>query len=141
MLIKIIKKHISRTLSLIIIARYRFSGIQIGKGVYISWKSYIDTAYGGLIEIGDGTFISRGAFIIAHDASVYVTGCRSDDGLGKIKIGENVFIGIGAIVFMGVTIGNNSVIKAGSVVFKDIPNNTIVSGNPAIIEGYIDNVR
>lgn len=48
-----------------------------------------------------------------------------------VFIGDNVFIGTGAIVLKGVRIGNNSVVGAGSVVTKDVPPNTIVAGNPA----------
>ena len=45
-------------------------------------------------------------------------------------IGDNVWIGGGAIILLGVTIGNNVVIGAGSVVSKDIPDNVIAAGNP-----------
>lgn len=50
-----------------------------------------------------------------------------------IHIGDNVWIGMNAIVLKGVTIGNNSIVAAGSVVTKDVPPNTIVAGNPARI--------
>ena len=45
-------------------------------------------------------------------------------------IGNNVWIGGGAIIMPGVTIGNNVVIGAGSIVTKDIPSNVIAYGNP-----------
>ncbi|UVJ39590.1 sugar O-acetyltransferase [Arthrobacter sp. CJ23] len=48
-----------------------------------------------------------------------------------ITIGDNVWLGGGAIVLPGVTIGSNSVIGAGSVVTKDIPANSLAVGNPA----------
>lgn len=51
--------------------------------------------------------------------------------LGKIHIGRNVWIGAGAIVLPGVTIGDGAVVAAGAVVTKDIPDNTIVGGVPA----------
>lgn len=47
-----------------------------------------------------------------------------------VTIGDNVWIGGGAIIMPGVTIGDNVVIGAGSVVTKDIPDNTIAYGNP-----------
>lgn len=50
-----------------------------------------------------------------------------------IEIGENVWIGMNAIILKGVKIGKNSVIGANSVVTKDIPENSIVAGNPARI--------
>ena len=50
-----------------------------------------------------------------------------------ITIGDNVWIGGSAVVYPGVTIGNNVVVAAGTVVVKDIPNNVVVGGNPAKI--------
>ena len=49
----------------------------------------------------------------------------------QIHIGRNVWLGAGAIILPGVTIGNNSIVGAGSVVTKDVPANVIVVGNPA----------
>lgn len=48
-----------------------------------------------------------------------------------VKIGDNVWIGMGATIFPGVTIGDNSVISAGAYVMSDVPENTVVAGNPA----------
>lgn len=50
-----------------------------------------------------------------------------------VDIGDDVWIGGGAIVLPGVTIGSNVIVGAGSVVTKDVPNNVIVAGNPAKI--------
>jgi acetyltransferase-like isoleucine patch superfamily enzyme len=52
--------------------------------------------------------------------------------LAPVKIGDNVWIGMGAVILKGVTIGDNSVVAAGAIVTKSIPANTIVAGNPAI---------
>ena len=51
-----------------------------------------------------------------------------------VTIGNNVWIGGGAIILPGVTIGDNVVIGAGSVVAKDIPSNTIAYGNPCRVQ-------
>jgi acetyltransferase-like isoleucine patch superfamily enzyme len=48
-----------------------------------------------------------------------------------VKIGDNVWIGMNAIVLKGVTIGENSIVAAGAVVTRDVPANTVVAGNPA----------
>jgi acetyltransferase-like isoleucine patch superfamily enzyme len=48
-----------------------------------------------------------------------------------VHIKDNVFIGMDSIILKGVTIGSNVIIAAGSVVFKDIPDNQIWGGNPA----------
>ena len=52
---------------------------------------------------------------------------------GKVTIKENAWICIGAIICPGVTIGKNAVVAAGAVVTKDVPDNTVVGGNPARI--------
>lgn len=53
------------------------------------------------------------------------------DCFGKVVIGDYVYIGTGAFVMPGVTVGNNVLIAAGSVVTKSIPDNCVVAGNPA----------
>jgi len=49
-----------------------------------------------------------------------------------VKIGDNVWIGMNAVILKGVTIGDNSVVAAGAVVTKSVPANTVVAGNPAV---------
>lgn len=55
-----------------------------------------------------------------------------------VTIGKNVWIGGKAVICPGVTIGDNSVIGAGSVVVKDVPSNVVVGGNPAKIIRYME---
>ena len=49
-----------------------------------------------------------------------------------VKIGDNVWIGMNAVILKGVSIGQNSVVAAGAVVTKSVPENTVVAGNPAV---------
>ncbi len=84
----------------------------------------------GGIEIGDDVFIGPKCNLttINHDFNPYnrrATFCKS------IKIGNRVWLGIGVTICPGVSIGDNSIIAAGSVVTKDVPANVIVGGNPA----------
>jgi len=54
-----------------------------------------------------------------------------------VRIGHNVWIGMNAIILKGVTIGDNSVIAAGSVVSKSVSANTVVAGNPAVVVRHL----
>lgn len=60
------------------------------------------------------------------------------DVFGKVVIGDYVYIGSGALIMPGVTIGNNVLIAAGSVVTKSIPSGSVVAGNPARIISNIE---
>lgn len=88
------------------------------------------------ISIGDYTIIGANTTIIDTDAHPLSAQDRLVD-LGKgakvapIIIGKNVFIGTNCIILKGVSIGNRSIIAAGSVVTKDIPEDCIAAGNPA----------
>ena len=103
--------------------------IKMGQNVDII-NSFIDYGFGFLVTIGNNVTITN-ATILAHDASTkkelgYVK-------VGRVDIGNNVFIGYGAIVLPNTKIGNNVVIGAGTVVAKEIPDNVVVVGNPCRI--------
>ena len=90
------------------------------------------------ITIGDSCMMASSAYIT--DADWHGIHDRTDY-IGKtspISIGNNVWIGDSAIVCKGVTIGDNSIIGAGSVVTRDIASNAIAVGNPAVVIKEID---
>lgn len=105
----------------------RSHGVHIGNNCYIGTK-HIDLAHGFLIFIGDNVTISN-ARILAHDASTKRALGYSK--VGIVCIGDNSFIGAGAIILPGVCIGKNVIVGAGTVVTRDIPDNSVVAGNPA----------
>ena len=82
-----------------------------------------------------------GCTLFGHDGSVNMLnrayGLKLDR-VGKIDIRDNVFVGHGAILLPGVTIGPNAIVAAGSVVNRDVPPGTIVAGAPARVVGNID---
>jgi acetyltransferase-like isoleucine patch superfamily enzyme len=107
----------------------RFNGVKIGRNVFISLGAKIDTRRGTVI-IGDDCLITHGAKVLSHDGATRLTN-PADDGSGKTQIGNNVFVGVNAVILRNVMVGDNSVIAAGAVVTKDVPPATVVAGNPA----------
>lgn len=108
---------------------YVKSGINIDPSARVN--SDIVTPESYLITIGKHSTISFDVRIITHDNSAEKMGVGINNLFGKVTIGDNCFIGAGAIILPGVTIGNNAIVGAGSVVTKSVPPNSIVGGNPA----------
>jgi acetyltransferase-like isoleucine patch superfamily enzyme len=106
----------------------RLSGAKIGKNTMISLGAKIDVRRGQVI-IGDNCLITHGCYILSHDGAAHVLN-DTDNGNGKVVIGNNVFIGVNTVVMRNVTIGDHAVIGAGSVVNKDIPSGMVAAGNP-----------
>lgn len=115
----------------------RSLGMSIGDNasIYVPTKTLIDESYPWMITMGNQVKIAQGAIILTHDYSWSVLKRFGRGPIlgasGKVQIGNNVFIGMNAIITRGVTIGNNVVIGAGSVVTKDCLDNGIYAGNPA----------
>lgn len=103
------------------VSLHRARGVNIGDNVWIGYDAILDTSRPHLITIGDGVSIGMRVMIIAH--------FRETQG---VKIERDVFVGPGAIILPNVTIGEGSVVTAGSVVTKSVPPMTVVQGNPAV---------
>lgn len=88
-----------------------------------------------LVTLGDNVYISVNASFICHDGSTLIFRAKNPslEIAGEIIVGNNVFVGARSIILPNVTIGNDCVIAAGSVVTKDVPSNSVVGGNPAKI--------
>ena len=89
----------------------------------------IDSMLPWLIEIGEECIISTGVVILAHDASTAISNGFTK--IGRVNIGNHVFIGQDTTILCGVNIGDNVIIGAKSLVSKDIPSNSVYAGNPA----------
>ncbi len=103
-------------------------GLIIGDRVNIDFNS-IDGLYPWLIELGSDILFSPGVKILAHDSSTQIPLGKAK--VGRVKIGNCVFIGLNSIVLCNTTIGDNVIIGAGSVVTRDVPSNSVYAGNPA----------
>lgn len=91
-----------------------------------------------MITIGDNVTIAPGSKFLTHDNSVSKVIENVTDVFGKIDIDDNVFIGANSIILPGVRIGQNSIIAAGAVVSKSVPERVVVGGNPAKVICTID---
>lgn len=118
----------------------RKKGVKIGKGCNIS-PCHLSTSEPWLIEIGNYCRIAKDTEFFTHGGIGALQILYNDpdlDYFGKIKIGNYVSIGEGCKIMAGVTIGNNVIIGAGSVVSKSIPDGYMVAGNPIRHIGYTE---
>ena len=116
-------------------ALYRLRGTEIGKGVDISTGVFMEESFPHLITIEDNVDIGPNVIIVAHDSSYH---CIQPDiplTCKRVTIKRNAYIGAGAIILPGVTVGEYSIVAAGAVVTKDVPARTVVAGVPARVIG------
>lgn len=107
-------------------------GIKVGKDCYISTKKFPSETY--LIEIGDNVRIGPETAFYTHGGIYHLRKVYNDpklDHFGKIKIGNNSYIGERCMIMPGVTIGEQCIVGGGSVVSKSVPDGCMVAGNPA----------
>ncbi len=107
--------------------------IEIGSHCLISWN----------VGIADSDFHPlppNERIIDAHALAPFFEGRppRPPIGTAPVIIGDNVWIGMNAVILKGVTIGENSVVAAGAVVTKSIAPNLVVAGNPAVVVKQLD---
>lgn len=134
----LIKLGIKKPIDYNSIEYLRSRGVQIGENVHL-YNTNIDFGHGFLVKIGNHVTLT-GVTVLAHDASTHIPLGVSK--VGCVIIGDNVFVGHGTIILPDTHIGSNCVIGAGSVVSKDIPDNSVAVGNPIqIICSYDDFVE
>lgn len=121
----------------------RKRGIRIGENVNFRYPSHtlIDATRPCLVEIGNNIDINDNFTILTHDFGTFVFREYYHDFVnssGKVKIGNNIVFGRNVTLFKGVSIGDNCIIGAGSIVTKSIPDNSVVAGIPAKVICSLD---
>ena len=119
----------------------RYAGVTLGDHNFIASRFWSTEPY--LITIGNHCQLTGGVKILTHGGAGAARRWYPEfDTFGKVKIGDYVYIGANSLIMPGVTIGDNVLVAAGSVVTKSIPENMVVGGNPAkkicTIEEYIE---
>lgn len=108
---------------------HRLRGVRIGKRVEIGYMVVIDGRRPEMITIEDDVRLTAMCIVLAHDLSrAYNEGKEI---IGPVVIRKGAFIGMNTVILPGVTIGEGSIIAAGSVVTKDVEAFTIWGGIPA----------
>jgi len=113
----------------------RAGGASVGHNVRLAQPAWVDPAFVWLISIGDDAILGPGVQVIAHDASTKrLTGYTL---MRPVKIGARVYIGASAIILPGVSIGDDAIVGAATVVRDDVPAGTMVVGNPGRVVGQV----
>ena len=112
--------------------------LRIGRNVFINQGCRLDDIGG--IELGDDVMLGPGVRLVSSGHPLDPALRRRQVTAAPIVVGRNVWIGAGATVLQGVTIGDDAVVAAGAVVTRDVPPGVLVAGVPArvvkpVVEG------
>lgn len=114
-------------------------GLVIGDNTTILSPDCFDATYPWLIEVGDNCLFSTEVKILAHDASTLFVSDYAR--IGRVTIGNNVYLGYRTTVLCNVKIGDNVIVGAQSLVNKDLPSNGVYAGVPARYMCSIEDYR
>lgn len=114
---------------------------QQGSGCFLQPWNYGTEPY--LISLGDNVFIASNVKFVTHDVIALMLRSKLrtqeiNERMGTISIGSNVFVGSDTTILYDVTIGDNVIVAAGSLVSKSLPSGTVCAGRPARPVGDFD---
>ena len=110
-------------------------GAKIGKGSFIGQNAYFDPLKIQNIEIGEHSYITQNVSILTH----FYSSARKFS-FGKVRIGDNCFIGMNTLICKPVVIGNGCIVGGGAGVTHDIPDNVVAAGVPCkVIKNLAEN--
>lgn len=111
------------------ISKLQKMGLKIGSNFSYGSNCFFDPSHCFLITIGNDVTFSTRVHVLAHDASTKkLVGYTK---IGRVNIGDHVFIGANVTVLPGVSIGDNAVIGAGAIVTTDVEADSVYAGVPA----------
>jgi len=131
----------STPLSNFAIKMQKLRGVKIGKSCHVSPYVLIDLLYPQLVTIDDNVTIGSNTLIFAHanpTTNLFLKKNGYPRKVEPVHIKSGAVLFPGCIITAGVTIGENALVSAGSVVFEDVPDFCVVVGNPARVVKKID---
>ena len=137
MIFRFIKRALVNRSSQTKVKYLRKQGCKIGEGTRLLCNVGSFGSEPFLVEVGKDCLFSNNVSLFTHDGGVKVSNSlnyfdgKSMDKFGKIKIGNNCFVGNGVKILPGVIVGDNVIIGTGAIVTKNIPSCSVVAGIPA----------
>ena len=126
----------------------KYIGVNMGDNIHIYGSPLgMFSTEPWIITLGNNVHITREVLFITHDGGtlLYRNEVPDLEITAPINVGNDVYIGVRSIIMPGVTIGDNCVIGAGSIVTRDVPSNTVVAGVPAKVikstDEYLDKLK
>ena len=113
---------------------YRAMGVVIGRNAYVGMDTWLDDQFPELIRIEDEVVVSFRVIVVVHDDARRMdrTEAGKEQGtVAPVVLSRGCYLGAGALILPGVTVGERAVVAAGSVVTRDVPPLTLVAGVPA----------
>jgi acetyltransferase-like isoleucine patch superfamily enzyme len=108
-------------------AVFRWGGVQVGRGAYISVGVWIDPMFPHLVTIEDGAFIGSQVRLYTHEFR------RDEFRAGRVVIRRGAMVGAHSIIACGVEVGMDATVGAAAVLARDVPDGHTAIGNPARI--------
>lgn len=116
------------------VSLHRWRGVSIGKNVFIGSHCHFDNLFPEYIVIEDNASINSDCMLLTHFNPMLRFKPIMKARVAPIHIGEGAILAVRSTILPGVKIGKNAIVSAGAVVDKNVPDYTLVSGNPAKIK-------
>lgn len=116
-------------------------GVKAGDGLHIYGSAYkMFSSEPWAVSLGNNVHITDEVRFLTHDGGTVILRWKIPDLeiTKSISVGDNVYIGVRALIMLGVHIGSNCIIGAGAVVTRDIPDNSVAAGVPARVVKSLD---